>query len=274
MKRLAIVALWLLAIGPAANTQQVTLPDLPDSPATLIETLKKTPGNAYVIGMGRLNYVKDSDLPYLASVLDSTEPCAHVVLSISSILPYTRSTVGHEAAYLIEGFWKRFYPTSLGSFQYKPDIQGMKLWYNMWSARTAQRSTEESLRTFAASVARDVTREGPAAWRRYFSDDPGFFMASSGALVFSSGEAATAGTRQLEKTVRHIELQWGEPMRIDVLAPDLAVLAMPWTEVREDAEGHRVKETGYFTGLAEMHDGGWRFRNAHWSVPAPSSAIK
>lgn len=83
--------------------------------------------------------------------------------------------------------------------------------------------------------------------------------------MFASSDAATKGIQDLEKTIKHIELQWGEPMRIDVLAPNLAMLAMPWTEVREDSEGHRVKESGYFTGLVEGRAGRWQFRDAHWS---------
>ncbi|MCX6915007.1 MAG: hypothetical protein NT167_18490, partial [Verrucomicrobia bacterium] len=44
-----------------------------------------------------------------------------------------RSTVGHEVAYLIEGFWKRYYPTRLTSQQYEPDIEYIKLWHRTWS---------------------------------------------------------------------------------------------------------------------------------------------
>jgi len=129
MKRLAIFAVFLCGIGFAADKPD--FPDLPDSPVKLIETLK-TADKYYVIRMPRLEYVKESNIPHLVALLDSKEPCAHVVLAISSMLPPSRSTVGHEAAYLIEGFWKRYYPTQLVSSA--PDIEGIKEWYAMWSS--------------------------------------------------------------------------------------------------------------------------------------------
>ncbi len=30
--------------------------------------------------------------------------------------------------------------------------------------------------------------------------------------------------------------------------------------------GQRVEESGFFTGLAELRNGRWQFRDAHWSV--------
>jgi hypothetical protein len=65
-------------------------------------------------------------------LLDSKEPCGFVALSISSIHYPGSSTVGHEAAYLIEGFWKRYYPTELTSQKYTPDVEGIKRWYQAW----------------------------------------------------------------------------------------------------------------------------------------------
>jgi len=46
-------------------------------------------------------------------------------------------------------------------------------------------AVNDAVRQFAQDVAHDVTREGPAAWRRHFSPSPSFFMASDGQLVFS-----------------------------------------------------------------------------------------
>jgi len=114
----------------AAETS--SFPKLPDSPSKLIEILKRA-GERYAIGDVRVDYVKESDLPQLISLLDSKEPCRFVDMSISSIYYPGKSTVGHEAAFLIEGFWKRYYPTDLTSQQFKPDIEGMKHWYVMWS---------------------------------------------------------------------------------------------------------------------------------------------
>ena len=132
MKRMLIISLCVCWGGLAG--EKPGFPELPDSPAKLIQTLKISGDGFAVLGL-RLGYVKESDLPFLVGLLDSKEPCAHVVSAGSSISVSGRSTVGHEAAYLIEGFWKRYYPTQLTSGQYKPDVEGIKLWYGMWSKR-------------------------------------------------------------------------------------------------------------------------------------------
>jgi hypothetical protein len=130
MKRILITTLWLGLSCLAAEDS--SFPKLPDSPSKLIAILKGA-GDRYTIGDVRVDYVKGSDLPYLVGLLDSKEPCGFVDMSISSIRYPGESTVGHEAAYLIDGFWKRYYPTDLTSQQYKPDIERIKLWYRMWS---------------------------------------------------------------------------------------------------------------------------------------------
>ncbi len=130
MKRKVIAAICVWLSGLAAEDS--IFPKLPDSPITLIDTLK-TSGDRYTIGNVRVDYVKESDIPHLVSLLDSKEACGFVDMSISSIRSPGKSTVGHEAAYLIEGFWKRYYPTDLTSQQYKPDIESMKRWYGFWS---------------------------------------------------------------------------------------------------------------------------------------------
>ena len=130
MKRISSITLCLCLSCLAADIP--SFPGLPKSPAKLIELLK-TSGDRHTIIGPRLDYVKKSDLPYLVGLLDSQEPCALVDLSSSSIYYPGKSTVGHEAAYLIEGFWKRYYPTGLTSQQYKPDLEAIKHWYGMWS---------------------------------------------------------------------------------------------------------------------------------------------
>lgn len=136
-------------------------------------------------------------------------------------------------------------------------------------ALTAQQraSVEQGVRQFMAQVAQDVTREGPAAWRKEFSGGPEFFMASEGKLAFANGQAAMQGIEGVAQMIKHIELKWGDDLKIDVLTPKLAVVGTSWTEEREDAQGHHVKESGYFTGVVEERDRKWVFRDAHWSVP-------
>ena len=132
--------------------------------------------------------------------------------------------------------------------------------------------TSESVRTFMQTVARDVTQDGPLAWLKFFDTGPQFFMAVNGQLAFPNANAADKGTRDFAGTINHIELKWGDDLRVDPLTAELAVVAASWREIQIDKAGHRVEEAGYFTGLAEYRGGRWRFRNAHWSSPMPPPA--
>jgi hypothetical protein len=132
-------------------------------------------------------------------------------------------------------------------------------------------TVEEGVRAFTRTVAHDVTEEGPLAWRKHFADTPSFFMAVDGHLVYPTGAAAIADIPNVTRIIKHIELHWGDDLRIDPLAADLAVVATTWHEVITDAAGKRMDESGYFTGIAEYRDGHWQFRNAHWSSAAPSA---
>jgi hypothetical protein len=140
------------------------------------------------------------------------------------------------------------------------------------AARAA--AVEDGVRAFARTVAHDVTEEGPAAWRRHFADSPSFFMAANGQLVFPDSAAATAGIQDLTRNFKHIELHWGDDLRVDPLTPDLAVVAASWREVLVSTAGRSMEETGFFTGTAERRDGRWQFRNAHWSVAVPAPVLR
>ena len=158
MKRISIITLCMCLSCLA--TDKPSFPELPESPAKLIEILK-TSGDRHTIIVPRLNYVKESDLPYLVGLLDSKEPCALVDLSMSSIYYPGKSTIGHEAAYLIEGFWKRFYPTELTSQQYKPDIEYIKIWYRMWSH--LKKLSEDGPPNGSQPIRSETNRTSPAA---------------------------------------------------------------------------------------------------------------
>jgi hypothetical protein len=134
---------------------------------------------------------------------------------------------------------------------------------------------EDSVRQFTATVAHDVTQEGPIAWQRYFADSPNFFMAVDGKLIFPDGQAAAQAIPEIARQFQHIELRWGNDLRLDVLTENLCVVAGSYTEVIElkpGAEGPHGTENGYFTGVAEKQNGRWQFRNAHWSEPTPAPA--
>lgn len=134
-------------------------------------------------------------------------------------------------------------------------------------------AVESSVRGFMATVGHDVTQEGPAAWSKFFLDSPSFFMASEGRLRFASGQEAAAAIPGLTGIIKHIDLRWGDDLRVDVLTPDLAAVGASYSEVQMDAEGHQVNEAGYFTGVAQFANGRWQFRNAHWSVVVPPAKV-
>ena len=131
---------------------------------------------------------------------------------------------------------------------------------------------DESARKFMHTVAHDVTQEGPLAWLKFFDTGPGFFMAVNGQLAFPNAAAAKEGTQNFARTINHIDLTWGNDLRVDPLTPELAVVATPWHEIKTDAAGQTIEDGGFFTGLAEFRDGRWQFRDAHWSSPVTPPA--
>lgn len=126
-------------------------------------------------------------------------------------------------------------------------------------------AVNRSVRTFMQTVSQGVTQEGPLAWIKYFDASPAFFMAVNGQMAFPDANAAKDGTQKFAQTIRHIELKWGDDLRVDLLNNEFAVVAASWREIQVDTAGHSVTETGYFTGVAEFREGRWLLRNAHWS---------
>jgi hypothetical protein len=134
----------------------------------------------------------------------------------------------------------------------------------------ARQALTGRVRAFALKVARDVTQNGPSAWSRYFQNSPDFFMAVNGQLAFADGAAASRGIAALPALIKHIELSWGQDLRIDPLTADFAVVAASYTEIQENPAGQRHTERGFFSAVAELSDGHWVFRDAHWSsITAP-----
>ena len=105
------------------------------------------------------------------------------------------------------------------------------------------------------------------AWLKYFDASPAFFMAVNGQMAFPNAAAAEEGTRTFARTNRHLELKWGDDLRVDALTNEFAMVAVSWSEIQVDSAGHSVTETGYFTGLVEYREGRCQFRDAHWSSP-------
>jgi hypothetical protein len=141
-------------------------------------------------------------------------------------------------------------------------------------ASTKAETTEGDVRKFMAQVAFDVTQDGPLAWLKHFENGPAFFMAVNGQLAFPDSNAAEVGTKKFAQGIRHLELKWGQDLRVDPLSAKFAVVAASWREIQIDSAGHRVEESGMFTGLVELRDGRWQFRDAHWSSPLSLSPTR
>jgi hypothetical protein len=99
------------------------------TPFQMLSTLRFGGSGGYGVGSKCENFVQDEDLAGLIQLLDSIEPAAHAVLLISSCAPQGPSAVGHEAAYLLEGYRVGVYPPSLGSYNFKPNYAELKARY-------------------------------------------------------------------------------------------------------------------------------------------------
>lgn len=128
---------------------------------------------------------------------------------------------------------------------------------------------EAGVRQMALSISRDIASDGPNAWLSYFTGDREFFMANNGNLQFSNFGDAKAFLNNFSTGIAHLELTWAE-IRVDAVAPGVAVMASPYREVLTDAGGRVRHFDGYFTGLAVKTKTGWKLRDAHWSSPVTS----
>ncbi len=84
----------------------------------------------YTVHGTHRGWIQASDIPELLKLVDSSVPCAAVVSSVSSVLPSERSTVGHEAMYLIEGYRHGGYPSAINSSQCTCDPAEIRRWWD------------------------------------------------------------------------------------------------------------------------------------------------
>jgi hypothetical protein len=75
-------------------------------------------------------WIKETHVGALLRLVKSKKPAAHVVMATSSRLPSKNSTVGVQAMYLIEGFRKGRYPTSLSSEDFKGNPAEYRKWWS------------------------------------------------------------------------------------------------------------------------------------------------
>jgi len=128
---------------------------------------------------------------------------------------------------------------------------------------------KDSVSRMAANIAADISKTGPRAWLNYFEDNPDFFMANEGQLVFKDYPSAKAFIlNTLVKNISSIKLHWDQ-IRIDPFTPRLASLAADFHEDQVTSGGQKLSYDGYFTGIAHYDGNRWKLRNVHWSIKAP-----
>jgi hypothetical protein len=99
-------------------------------PLEFLDRLREGTGT-YVVVHEHGGWVKEEHLSVLVSLLDSDEPCMNVKSVFSSFLETAPSTVGNEAAYLINGFRKGEYPPGLNSTRPRPNKEEIREWWSM-----------------------------------------------------------------------------------------------------------------------------------------------
>jgi hypothetical protein len=136
---------------------------------------------------------------------------------------------------------------------------------------TAEESAavKESVTQLAANISMDLTSKGPAAWVNYFENDPGFFMASNGMLVFKDYKTAKTFTLDtVAKKFKKINLSW-KNLKIDPLTATYASFGADFHEDIVLANGKALAADGYFTATAHFDGTRWKLRNMNWAMKSP-----
>ncbi len=129
---------------------------------------------------------------------------------------------------------------------------------------------KDSVSRMAINIAADISKKGPGAWLNYFEDNPNFFMANEGQLVFKDYQSAkTFILNTLVKNIPVIKLRW-DNLRVDPLTARLASIGADFHEDQVTSGGKKLSYDGYFTGIAHYDGHGWKLRNTHWSIKVPN----
>jgi hypothetical protein len=124
---------------------------------------------------------------------------------------------------------------------------------------------QDSVQLMAESIEKRISHDGPVVWLRYFENEPDFFMASDGQLVFPNIDTARNFiNNKLIKMMPKIQLRWSN-IHIDALTDKLAGISAVYHEDITDSSGKITPHDGYFTAIAHQSSEGWKLRNAHWS---------
>jgi len=96
---------------------------------SLLKNKSHDPCPTYVIHGVTGDWVKEEHLAELISLLGSDQPCANVCRTISSFMDCSISTVGQEAAFIVEGFRRCEYPPDLNSGRARLDKDEIFTWW-------------------------------------------------------------------------------------------------------------------------------------------------
>ncbi|MDQ6769609.1 MAG: hypothetical protein M3Z54_06440 [Gemmatimonadota bacterium] len=130
----------------------------------------------------------------------------------------------------------------------------------------------DSVRVFAAALANDLSARGMEAWSEHLVLTPRFFMAAGGRMIFPTGDSARRGLVSVRRAISRMNFEWEGPVRVEPLAPGLAIMGAPYRELRTDTSGRNVDERGFMTAVVSHVGPEWRLLDAHWStIPEPDS---
>ncbi len=129
----ALILCCSFGVGAAADAVSAGFDLRGSDPSKLLELLTNGNFPGAVLGIEPFrNWVQEKDLPKFILLLDSPVPCASVMDIRSSSWPGV-STVGEQAAFMILGFRKGWYPPDLHSGRMPPGVKAeIRAW---WAAR-------------------------------------------------------------------------------------------------------------------------------------------
>ena len=114
----------------------------------LLKSQAKNGAQFYTVYGTHVGWLQESDLQGLIGLVDSKEPCAHVVQAISSYLPSKRSFVGEQALFLIECYRQGRYPPALHSVGFYKRKKEILEWWRLTYPAAGGRRRCQSVRVW------------------------------------------------------------------------------------------------------------------------------
>jgi len=140
VRRLAVLLLLFIltygctqsqvAVPPASYETIIGSPSYYEThnPIDLLDSLRRLPHSVCLVAPAN-DWVKEYHIPVLIGLLDCNDSCANVTAIYSSFTDYHKSTIGHEAAFLILGFRRGKYPPIMNSTHMMWSKQEILQWW-------------------------------------------------------------------------------------------------------------------------------------------------